>query len=156
MSIVFSILFLALFLAPIALAASGRLRWRWAILLGTLLVVGTFAGLTVAYIVFLGGQGDPGGTVVGDADFGWFMALVYLTVAGPMLWYLRRHGDSFKRMVLAFGSTFDPRLAPRGPMGRLGSNKYLSGTKPPTGSKRLAAWRNKIFDMGPDDRPKKG
>jgi hypothetical protein len=154
-----SLLFLALFFAPVGAFMAGRLRKRWAVLVLVLLIVGTLAGLMAAYTVFLNGRASIG-TTIGDAEVSWFLGLACLSFAVPGAWYLRRHSEGLKRTLLLFGSVFDPRLTPRGPAGKLGSNKYLSGTKPPTGSRRLAAWRNKLFDMGPQpplrkDPPKK-
>jgi len=167
MTLLFTALLTAFFCLPFAASARGHLRRRWAVLIAVgLVVLVTFVAalFPVAIAIATSTTSNPHDYATDPVYVafagGYLYAIMVVSFALPVAWWVRHNKTLLVRAVMLFGANFDPRLAPRGPLGKMGSNKYLAGTKPPTGSRRLAALRHRIthdlLDMGePAKRPAK-
>jgi len=144
MTWIFALLLTVFFSIPFAISARGHLRRRYAILIAVGLVIAVSAAATMLSAAIGPSLSPASAPLYYDFAAGYLYAIMIIAFGLPVVWWARRNKDALVRMVMLFGANFDPRLAPRGPVGRLGSNKYLSGTKPPTGSRRLAAWRERL------------
>jgi len=149
--IFFTLVFFVIFLAPMTACLRGRLRKRTAALLTVGVIVLTLVPLVISLIVFLGANsnwsrsGSIWYSLVGD----WGIALFFLPYVALTYWYISKHSGFLRTFGLAFAAAFDPRFNPnqraRGPVGKIAKSKLLTGTKPPTGSRRFVAWRDRML-----------
>jgi hypothetical protein len=137
-----ALFFFALFILPVILHFQKNLRARWVILLNILtLILGPAAliGLNVVVINLThvySYSNLPGWVNDIDQGFGLGTLLYFFFVIFGLP--TRHYWKGLSAWFFQFGSAFDPRLGPNKYSTKVGQNKYLSGTKKTTGSKKLS------------------
>jgi hypothetical protein len=141
-------LFVAAFMVPVFLTVSGRARKRVSVPLLVALIVISPVLISIAGMALYPYRPWTD-TWVGSLIDAYFFGLVCFIMASPVFWYAYHHSSAFKTFGLAFAAAFDPRFNPnqraRGPVGKIAKSKILTGTKPPTGSRRFVAWRDRML-----------
>jgi hypothetical protein len=137
-----TLFFLSLFILPVFWHFQKNLRTRWVVVLNILtLILAPVALIGLSIIVISLAHiytytNLPGW--VNDLDQGfWWGTLLYsfFVVFGLPT---RHYWKGLSAWFFQFGAAFDPRLGPNKYSTKVGENKYLSGTKKTTGSKKLA------------------
>jgi hypothetical protein len=131
-----------LFTALLALPLIAHFKWGWR---KRWVVAANLAVIFLSPLVFIGliiVSGHATSTTlpgwINDLSAGWLwgssLYLFFVVFGLPT----RRYWKSLGGLFSQFGAAFDPRLDPNKYSTKVGENKYLSGTKKTTGSKKLS------------------
>ena len=137
-----ALFFFALFIVPVIWHFQKNLRARWVVLLNLLtllLIPVALIGLTIIVVSLThiySYTSLPGWVNDLDQGFGLGTLLYFLFVTLGLP--TRHYWKGLSAWFFQFGSVFDPRLGPNKYSTKVGQNKYLSGTKKTTGSKKLS------------------
>jgi hypothetical protein len=133
-----------LFMALLAIPLIGHFKWgwrkRWVVIANLAVVFLSPIGVSILALITVSGP------VTSTNLSGWLIDLAAGWLWGCSLYLFfvifglptRRYWKGLGSLFFQLGSAFDPRLGPNKYSTKVGENKYLSGTKKTTGSKKLA------------------